>query len=302
MEEKTQNQLITKVQYKNFEPGEFTDRRQRTYEETTALIEAFPWSQQRDHFTVSLTGPSVTIEGTDGDFLKLALYYNDKYILYYFDMNQRLYSHTYVHTADAYPLILAFFRQGAAPPDFKHQNTFLQHNISHFKDNDFSYAMRWVTLAGVLGIVGFLLAGTSVLTMLPFLPRSSVSLPFLIMPLVLLILFIFQTALAVNHYKAARGRVLVISRGRDEFSYGPTENPVPYNKKDIMEIITYGGRTKGGYPRLTRVEISFKDGRSINISCLIIPRDSLVEKLAGYPQREDYRLLPFIPSGASSPS
>jgi len=47
MEGKTQNQLISKVQYKNFEPGEFTDRRGRTYDETIALIEAFPWSQQR---------------------------------------------------------------------------------------------------------------------------------------------------------------------------------------------------------------------------------------------------------------
>jgi hypothetical protein len=133
--------LLTKTQYGNFEPGEFTAQQQRTYEETIQQIEAFPWEEQRRNLHVGLTGASISIEGKDGDFLKLALYYNGKFILYYLDMDHRLFEQSFMKYSDAYPFILAFFRDGAAPADFKQQHTFLQNVATHFKEQDFSYRM-----------------------------------------------------------------------------------------------------------------------------------------------------------------
>ena len=63
--------LISKVQYKNFEAGEFVEVCERTFNETTELIEKFPWTDQRDKIVIDLTNPSITIEGKNNDFLKL---------------------------------------------------------------------------------------------------------------------------------------------------------------------------------------------------------------------------------------
>ena len=66
--------LVTKIQYNNFETGEFSEVRERTYEETVDLIEHFPWNKQREKLVIDLTNPSVTIEGGDNDFLKFAVF------------------------------------------------------------------------------------------------------------------------------------------------------------------------------------------------------------------------------------
>ncbi len=77
MEGNTQKQLISKIQYKNFEPGEFTDRQNRTYEQTISLIEAFPWEGRKSPPGSRLlpTPPSPWKARISGDFLKLAVYY-----------------------------------------------------------------------------------------------------------------------------------------------------------------------------------------------------------------------------------
>ncbi len=64
-------QLISKVQYNNFEAGEFVDIKERNYEETITLIEGFPWNKQRENFSVNLTNSSITIEGNGAPFTKI---------------------------------------------------------------------------------------------------------------------------------------------------------------------------------------------------------------------------------------
>jgi hypothetical protein len=135
--------LISKLQYKNFEPGEFTDRRERTYEQTIALIEQFPWVQGKDHLVVSYTNPSVTIEGPDGDFLKLTPYYHDKFILYYVNAGMRLYTQSFARYQDAFPVIRSFFESASFNPEgLKLENTWLQAIKIHFSDGNFQYAMN----------------------------------------------------------------------------------------------------------------------------------------------------------------
>lgn len=80
--------LISKVQYKNFETGEFVDVQERNYEETIQLIEKFPWNDQREKIVIDLTNPSITIEGKNNNFLKFAVFFNQKYVLHYFSETQ----------------------------------------------------------------------------------------------------------------------------------------------------------------------------------------------------------------------
>jgi hypothetical protein len=102
--------------------------------------------------------------------------------------------------------------------------------------------------------------------------------------LILLFILTRVAALAINHYRAAKGKLLFLSRGKDEFSFGNIEMPAPYNKKDIEKIITYGRRGRSGYAPLTRVEILFANGRSIDLSCLMIRQETLVAKFPDVPQ------------------
>lgn len=105
------NALVTKIQYKNFEPGEFVDVQKRIYEETIGLIEGYPWNIQREKFMIDLTNPSVTIEGRNGDYLKLAVFFNQKYVLLYLNKEQRLFSRSFSTLQDGYTYVKCFFEQ-----------------------------------------------------------------------------------------------------------------------------------------------------------------------------------------------
>ena len=61
--------FISKLQYKNYEKGEFSDEKVRGLDETIQLIKNFPWTKQRG-VDVQLTGPSVTIQNEYAEYLK----------------------------------------------------------------------------------------------------------------------------------------------------------------------------------------------------------------------------------------
>lgn len=131
--------LISKIQYNNFETGEFIEEKERSYTETIKLIESFPWNQQRQKLLVSLTNPSVTIEGKQNDYLKLSVYFNAKYVLYYLDENNTLYTKDFTNITYAYQYIELLFLSHFDTSDFKKQNTWLKNNQIHFVSQDFKY-------------------------------------------------------------------------------------------------------------------------------------------------------------------
>lgn len=287
--------MIVKLQYKDFEPGEFTAIKDRSCQETIAVIDAFPWEEQRDQLRVGLTTPSVTVESPTGEFLKLALYYSGKFALYYIDCHHREFRHILTAYGDSAEAIRAFFEAPSTPPEgFVSQQTLLQNIMQHFRTGDFTYRMNPARIGGVIGLICLFLVFPTLFSFM-VLARGQYSMwPFLIPGVAFLIYAIALVVLLVNHYRSANSQVLVLSLGLREFSYGPAGNPVQFNKDDIAEIITHGMRAKGGYPALTRVEIMFKDGRGIDISCLILAQESLVSKFPGCPQTTDQVFLPFI--------
>jgi hypothetical protein len=290
-----------KLQYKDYEEGEYISVMPRTAEATVQLINSYPWDEQRDHLAIGLTNPSVTIEGIDNDYLKLSPWYNGKFVLHYFDRERHLYTRSFDHLSGALPIISAYF--GNEAPDlstFKKEITWLQNNTAHFRTVEFIYSMKITKFFWLIALCLYLLAICAMCTVPVMLNHALILL--LLIPLALLILLGWIIALAVNHYRSASGKLLILSRGKQEFSYGSYDLPMVFNKKDIREIITYGRTQKGGYPNLTRVEICFVDGRSIDISCLLIPQPALVGKFPHIPQSIVPTTFCFITPSYAVPS
>lgn len=289
-----------KLQYKDYEEGEYSSIMPRTAEATVQLINNYPWDQQRDHLAVGLTNPSVTIEGIDKDYLKLSPWYNGKFVLHYFDRERHLNTRSFDHLSGPLPLICAYFANET--PDlstFKKEITWLQNNTAHFRTVEFIYSFRLIKLGGLafLALYSLLVSGMFMAVVL----QHHSFFPILLLPLLLLFLMIRLALLAFNHYRCAKAKVLILSRGKQEFAYGPAATPASFNKKDIKEIITYGRRAKGGFTPFTRVELRFVDGHSLDISCLMISQETLVAKFPYCPRSEVPKTFPFITPSAAAP-
>jgi hypothetical protein len=278
MEGNPQSRLTVKLQYKNYEEGEFAKAQPQTAEDTFRLITAYPWDEQRDHLVIGLTNPSVTVEGANNDFLKLSPFYGGKWVLHFFDRERHLYTQSFSQLSDTFPPIQSFFgNESFDLTGFKKETTWLQSNAAHFRTGNFSYSLNITSLFWPSILMIFILFA-SFIWIMGMLALSHSFAWAIFPPLALLVLLTRVASLAINHYRAAKGKILLLSRGKEEFSFGNIERPVTYYKKDIEQIITYGRRGRGGYPPLTRVEILFTDGSSIDISCLMIRQETIVGK------------------------
>lgn len=295
---------LTKIQLNDYEPGEFSELKQRSWPETLDLIEHFPWTQQRDHIAISPTNPSVTIEGPSDNYLKLATYYHDKFILYYLDEKNHLYTRSTVTIAEAYPFLQSFFDNNLDLSTFKLQPTPFVNNKIHFETKDFNYTMRPApTLLGISFSAIFFLAPLIMLSLAAIIhpvsrPTTAKVIIIVAVSLLLAIPAILLIASFINHYRASNGRVLTISRGNPLFRFGPVNAPVTYDKKDIREVVLYGGSK--GLEGLKRTEIIFNDGSAIDISGLLLPPDRMALKLPQQNIRRDTMSLPFIPPSSST--
>lgn len=103
--------LISKLQYKNYERGEFSNSEMRTAEETIQLIKDYPWDEQRQLASVELTCPSVTIEHYTGKFLKIGPYFGGKFCLYLSD-GRKISEKIVQHLEDSFEIINDFYCKG----------------------------------------------------------------------------------------------------------------------------------------------------------------------------------------------
>ena len=138
--------LTSKIQYNNFEVGEFIDTKKRTYNEVIDLIENFPWNKQREKIVIDLTNPSVTIERESGDFLKFAVYFNNKFVLSFLDPAKILFTKSFINKAEAYVFIKKYFDETFDSADFKRQSTWLINNLKHFVSQAFVYTVNYTRI------------------------------------------------------------------------------------------------------------------------------------------------------------
>jgi len=304
--------LITKIQYNNYETGEFTEEKERTLEQTIQLIEAFPWEQQRKDLHVSLTNPSITIEGTYHHFLKLSLYYNGSFVLYYLDDSNRLYLKSLTNYQQAYPFITSFFKDSLVDTaDWQLQHNWVQGKKIHFVDKDFHYTLKKsVIIAVFLLFCLYLLFFIS--TTVVLLLQGSKGNPATFLLIIPLGLFLSLGALLmaqfVNQWRSAKGKVLILSKGKDTFYYGRMEAPQAFNKQDIQSIWYVSPRNlqSGKFGNFIRIDLKPKDANtevnSLYLPSLLIRDWDVLAKFPSIKAVYTRKNFPFIPRDVSTPS
>lgn len=293
------NELTSKIQYKNFETGEFIEEKKRTYEQTIALIEQFPWEAQRDHIIIDLTNPSVTIHGPNQDYLKLALFYNGKFVLHYFDAKESLFTKSFAHLQEAYPYVKRFFEATVFEPDqLRKENTLLQHNLKHFVTLDFHYEATPARVKSFLLSTTAFNFGVTLLLVLFLLVRSPSTFNLATNIILFFLLFLagggINLLLFLNYYEHSKNKILIMSRGNSIFYYGDRESPTRYEKSDIVRLVSYN--TRGGRSPIsgfTVVTLELKDGTDITIPSLLIEDLALEKKLPGVAKVEKKR-FPWV--------
>lgn len=290
--------LLSKVQYKNYETGEFSQAMERNFEDTITLIENFPWQAEREKIVISLTNPSITIEGRNNDFLKLALYYNQKFVLYYFS-NNRLYTRSFSQIKDGHEYISGYFSSGSVDiAKFKKQPTWFQNNLKHFITQHFNY---FITPGSARQFL-FKTSGINFCLGLCFLVLilKSINAPHFVFMLLFLVPFMFigggglLLIMFFQYYRICKNKILKMSKGNDSFYFGEMENPEMYNKKDIFSYTTirnYNNRHM--FQGFAIVEIEFKNGKVLKIPSLLIDYLELEHKLFEY-SRITKNELPFV--------
>jgi hypothetical protein len=279
--------LTSKIQYANFEIGEFTQAKERSLEETFELIEHFPWEAQREGITIGLTNPSVTIDGKNDDYLKFALFFHGKFVLHYFNKDQTLYTKSFSKITGSYEYITNYFVSSSFDTkDFKKENTLFQNNLEHFLTQTFQYGVTGKDAVRYLfSTTGINLALTIVLGSL-FLTSQSVSINILSLSIAFLFVLLLggglNLVLFFRYYLYAKNKILIMSKGNDVFYFGNKENPTKYNKVDIMHFTTLQVKnTKHTINTFALVTIEFNDGSLIEIPNIIIDQSALEYKLSG---------------------
>lgn len=277
--------LLSKVQYRHFEPGEFTGQERRNLDELIRLIEQFPWEPERDKLAVSLTNPSVTVEGRQADFLKLSLYYNGKFVLYYVNREDQLFTVSLFDLREAYPYLERFFLEPVFRTDnFKKEPTLFQHNQKHFVSKDFTYIVNRKSILRYLWSTSGLNFGFGVFLLFFFFWKgvAANSLTGQFAAGILLLFFGggMNLVFFFNYYASVKSTVLIMSRGQDLFYFGPKGHLETFSKKDIKlytVIQPKGSRSPAG--EFAVVEIEFIDGRILTIPNLLINEQDLSQKL-----------------------
>lgn len=271
-------QLRSKLQHNTYEKGEYSDEQHRSLDETIQLIKAFPWDAERALTDIQLTGPSVTIQDNDLNYLKLGLYFNGKFCVYYLDSGNHLYEYHAETINEACELVKDFFEQTLNLKPFD-KHLFNIGNKPHFVSSDFIYRvnpLRVIASVAMLSIYALfiiynIIAGN-------FNPTNKA------IPVVAL-LFIVLIGLFIGYLvfiaMGGRNQYLQISRGNNHFSYGiDSQHIVTYNKADIEEIVYTQGRN------MSDIKIRFKNGEVIKPTMLIKDYD-LIQK---FPEKSGVKI------------
>ena len=291
--------LTSKVQYKNFEEGEFIDIKERSYDDIIKLIEDFPWNSQREKIVIDLTNPSITIEGNNNDFLKLALFFNQKYVIHFFNETHVLYTKSFINLKDGYEFIKRYFEQlEFDTTDFKKETTWLQHNLKHFVTQDFRYGLTTKTIRNYLLSTSGINFCISIVFGILMLSKGLNSINILGITALLLTIFLIGGGLHLiiffNYYNYIKNKILIMSKGNDLFYFGEIDKPIKYDKKNILQFTTIRSQgSRNQFNGFAIIKIEFKNGMILKIPNLLVDYSALENKLFEYPHI-DKNKVPYI--------
>ena len=125
----------------------------------------------------------------------------------------------------------------------------------------------------------------------------------LLLPMMFLLGGGLNLILFFNYAQNAKGKLLIVSRGNDQFSFGSEDAPTSFDKKEITLVSRY--RSRGGrnlFAGSEWIKLDLNDGRSLIIPNLLIAGSDLAAKFPGIAGNEVRKNFPSIPPDASAPS
>jgi hypothetical protein len=274
-------EFISKVQHKTYEKGEFSDEKVRDLDATILLIKNFPYNAERTLTSVELTGPSVTIRDEDMNYMKVGLYFNGKYCVYYLDRDDHLYEYHAPEIDDACNMVRDFFNGQLDLSKFE-KHFFNIGNQAHFVNKTFVYSINkvWITLCFLfIYSLAIIVVGGSIGIII--IKLYWVMLFYIFLDILYLQAIYFMTMVFIK----ARNMSLEISSGKDGFLFGNAENMASYNKENIEAINVYGSTVRSS--RIFNImDIVFKNGSVITVPGMII--DPLTFALKFPTQKTNY--------------
>ena len=118
----------------------------------------------------------------------------------------------------------------------------------------------------------------------------------LISLLAIVLISLPSLSLFVNYYLFAKGKLLIMSAGKDTFYFGDKDSPVKYDKNDI-ELVKLFNMSESRNPvrEFALTVIVFKDGRKIHIPNIFVNETHLLAKLRSCPvkHKNTYEFIPF---------
>ncbi len=286
--------LQSKLQYKYYEPGEFTSIAERTFEEVCQLVTQYPWNEQRHLTSVELTCPSVTIRNIEGEYLKIGPGYYRKFNLYLYTPQGGFFKNVVDNIEAALALIQDFYCGKELQGFYKER--FIFNAKKHFETNAFENSITWKRVL-VFSLEKVIIWSLMILCML-IMPLYGKPAPVFIFIFLFFYWFLFagvNLLFLFNYWKHDKSTILTISRGIDKFWYGRYGILKEYNKQDI-KIIKHLELHRGRSPWMGNVifEIEFKNGEIIKFSNLLIPDSAFYYKTPDIPSKRINKIFPFI--------
>lgn len=275
--------FISKLQYKHYEKGEFTDEQPRDLQQTLNLVRHYPWDEQRGE-DVQPTSPSVTIQNDYAEYLKLAIYFNGKFALYLYATDQHMYELHEPTLDEACTIVEQFFNDTIDKGIFD-KHYFSTGTKAHFETGNFSCTINeTATMFRLLGL-GTVSVLYSIIGIPFFLIKGPAALPLLGVFFSLLgCMMVYSTYLLYKVFRRSKEMYLEISAGKPTFQFGETVEEIDtYNKGDIVSVTFFGNVGGKGSQKLTLIRITFKDGHIITFPGLLINPLDMLMKINGIP-------------------
>lgn len=291
-------ELISKIQYKDSEKGEFHNISGRSLPDTKALIKTYPWSTERHLAPVELTCPSVTIEHPAGTCLKVGHYFSSKFCLYFLDANNSVYFHVADTLDDVCSWVRKYFDQEGILQGLQ-KYSLTMNPAAHFRTNTFEYSVttkRKRKFFALPLIMTHILLGLLILALLQDQPAKNLLAAAMVLLFTALLwaplLYLYFDYVAVD-----RHQYLKISRGHDEFVFGTSDKRKTYRKQDISSVESYRtSATRSPWNACRVYIIRLKDGEELLFTSLLISEETLMQKLPRHPAKVITRYFPIVPN------
>lgn len=273
-------ELVSKIQYRNSEKGEFHHIAERSMEDTQSLIRTYPWAEERNRAPVQLTCPSVTIEHPDGSCLKVGPYFSSKFALYLLDQHNSVYIQIAASLDDVCAYVANYGQRGGRLSGFK-KYSFTLKPADHFRTKVFRYT---TDINAKLTFFTIPLIGTPFflgLILLAILQSGSnrLVLAYTMTIFLLGVLWFPLLYLYRDYLKADRDSYLEISRGHDAFIYSSADKRKHYRKQDVIAIDSYRtSASRSPWNNCRIFVLTIKGSEKVRFTSLLITETTLIYK------------------------